>query len=203
MSKVWIYLTDDLSGPDDIFVRENIKHLPLIRQEKCARYQHNVDKRACILSYLLLAKGLREQYGIGSCGEFVYNEHGKPYLKDYPQVYFNLSHCKQGVVCALADVEVGIDIQDIRPFNIDVARRVCCDKEMLELYESGDPARIFCRIWTEKESYAKANGVSVFSVLQQDLPVKRTAYLETMHYCMSLCCKENGGEAVCEIVKVP
>ena len=201
MSKAWIYFYNDFSEPDESFIKENIRSLPLFRQEKCARYRHNSDKRACIISYQLLVKGLREQFGLATGGEFVYNKHGKPYLSDYPHIFFNLSHCKSGVVCALADVEVGIDIQDVRPYDTDLARRVCSENELRVLSESDEPAKQFCRIWTYKESYAKAEGISVFAVLRQDLPGGRAAYQETGEYCMTLCGKGVQEEIMCQIIQ--
>jgi len=193
MSKLWVYLLDDFSGLDDHYVREQYRRLPLFRRKQCAGYLQDRDKRACILSYQLLVRGLREQYGLESSGKFIYNQHGKPYLKDYPHIFFNLSHCRTGIACALADIEIGVDIQDIRPYSIDVARRVCSDKELRELSLSGEPARLLCRQWTKKESYAKAEGISVASVLRQDLQGSWVVYRESGTYCMTLCCK--GGQA--------
>jgi len=194
MNKTLVYLFDDFSGLGEGFVRENFIDLPFFRQERCDRYRRDSDKRACIISYRLLEKGLREQYGLEASGEFIYSKYGKPYLKDHPDVFFNMSHCKSGVTCAVADIEVGVDIQDIRPFSIDIAKRVCSESELRELCVSGDPARLFCKIWTEKESYAKAEGISVYSVLKRDLPGSPAAYRETADYCMTLRCRgETGG----------
>jgi len=200
MSNIWIYLIDNLSGEDDGFIEENMRSLPKFRQEQCARYRCDSDKRACIVSYQLLLKGLQEQYGLGASGDFTYGSQGKPYLKDYPHIFFNLSHCRNGVVCAVADTAVGIDIQDIRPFSMEVARRVCSEREISELSISEEPARLFCRIWTEKESYAKAEGIGVAAVFRQDIPRRWTAHREAVDYCMTLCCKEIQDEVKCQII---
>jgi len=192
---MWVYLFDDFSALDENFIDKNLENLPQSRQEKCARYRYDSDKKACIVSYMLLSKGLRVQYGLQSSGEFCFNQHGKPYLKDHPHIFFNLSHCKYGAVCALADTEVGVDIQDIRPYDAKLARRVCSEREMQVLSLSKDPARLFCRIWTEKESYAKAEGISVVTVFRKDLPDKPAAYRETDNYCMTLRCKGSQCEA--------
>ena len=194
MSAVWLYLCDDLPAPGSGFVAEHLPRLPPFRQEKCARYHRDSDKIACIVSYLLLSKGLREHYGLESSGEFSCNRHGKPYLKDHPEVFFNLSHCKCGVACALANVEVGVDIQDVRPFSASLARRICSEREQRELSASADPAKLFCRFWTEKESYAKAWGISVVTLFGKDLPGGAAAYRETGDYCMTLRCKDTQGE---------
>ena len=39
-----------------------------------------------------------------------YGEYGKPYLAS-GDLFFNLSHCGDMVVCAVCDREVGVDIQ--------------------------------------------------------------------------------------------
>jgi len=42
--------------------------------------------------------------------EIVYNEYGKPYLKDI-DIYFNISNSKNVSVCVISNREIGIDIQ--------------------------------------------------------------------------------------------
>ena len=170
MNKINIYLFDKVDSLDGGFINKNLHRLPMLRQQQCIKYRNIINKNACIIAYLLLEKGLKEQYGIVEPIAFIYNEYGKPYLKDYPHIFFNISHCKCGVICAIADFEIGIDIQDIQPFNIDIVRRVCCENELRQLSESDNPARLFCEIWTKKESYAKAKGISVADILKHDLP---------------------------------
>ena len=170
--------------------------IPPFRQEQCVRYRQGIDKRNCILAYLLLEQGLREQYGITTPVSFVYNEHCKPYLREYPNIFFNISHCKYAVACALADFEVGVDIQDIRPIDWDVARRVCSENELRELEKADDPARLFCKIWTEKEAYAKAKGLGVDSVLRRDLSLNGLTHWERERYCITVCCEGSKNEII-------
>jgi len=186
MHSVYIYLFDDMDSLGEDFVSNNLHRLPAFRQEQCLRHRKETDKQACILAYLLLEKGLNEQYGISRPPEFTYNEHGKPYLRDTPFIFFNLSHCKHGVICALSDIEIGIDIQDIRPFDIDVASRVCSNKELKQLAGSDDPALSFCKIWARKESYAKAKGISIANVLKHDLTCEEFKEWESQNYCIAL-----------------
>lgn len=42
--------------------------------------------------------------------------HGKPYLSDYPNVHFKLSHSGHFVACAICGRTVGLDIQKLRPY---------------------------------------------------------------------------------------
>ena len=186
MGKVCIYICDDIDGLGDDFISENIHRLPAFRQNKCNRYRQDADKKSCILSYLLLSEGLRERYGISEHVEFTCNERGKPYLKDYTHIFFSISHCKSGVACAVADFEIGIDMQDMRPFDIAVAKRVCSQKELRRLAADENPARGFCRMWTRKESYAKARGIGIMDVLKHDLDDTGFIDWETPDYCVSL-----------------
>ena len=186
MRKAYIYICDDIDGLGEGFVPENIHRLPVFRQDKCNRYRQDADKKSCILSYLLLSEGLREQYGISGHVEFTCNERGKPYLKGYPHIFFSVSHCKKGVACAVADFEIGIDMQDMRPFDIAVAKRVCSQKELRQLADAENPARGFCSMWTRKESYAKARGIGIADILKHDLDDTGFIDWETTDYCVSL-----------------
>jgi len=167
------------------FASENLHRLPAFRRKQCVKYRKENDKNACILAYLLLKKGLGEQYGLMHSPEFIYSEHGKPYLRETPHIFFSFSHCRHGVVCALADFEIGVDIQDIRPFNIDIARFVCSENELIQLNESENPSKLFCMIWAKKESYAKSNGIGVSNVLRRDFQDEGFFKFEHINYCIS------------------
>jgi 4'-phosphopantetheinyl transferase len=41
---------------------------------------------------MLLRHALQENFGINKHIEFTDGDHGKPYLRDYPRIYFNISH---------------------------------------------------------------------------------------------------------------
>ena len=188
MNSINIYLYDDMVSLKDDFIAENLINLPKFRQEQCNRFRQYHDKRNCILAYTLLMQGLKEQYGITDPISFVYNEYGKPYLYEYPHIFFNISHCKSGVVCALAEIEIGIDIQCIRPFDWKVAQRVCSKSELLLLKEADNPEHLFCKLWTRKEAYAKSTGVCLSSVFQTDFTNFEKVGFETWEeddYCIS------------------
>ena len=91
-----------------------------------------------------------EQLGIA------YDEYGKPYFIELPDIHFSISHCKGLSALTLDCVKVGLDAENIRPFSLKAAKRVCSMKE-LELIESSlEPERDFFRLWALKESYIKA-----------------------------------------------
>lgn len=91
-------------------------------------------------------------------------ELGKPFLKNYPQVHFNISHGKDMVVCGVGTSPLGVDVEAIRPVKRSMSRRVLTPGEQVFLEESekngGENGwyRDFFRLWTLKESYVKAVG---------------------------------------------
>lgn len=120
----------------------------------------------------LLRRALRERYGIG-CGEgrmpeLVEGAHGKPYLKEYPLIHFNISHCMGLAVLAIGDCVVGIDAECVRPYREPLLKRVLSDAELRQMEEAGESEReeLFFRFWTLKESYVKAVGCGITVPLQ-------------------------------------
>ena len=188
MIDVYVYLFDQLETLGDSFVEKNICKMPESRREYCLRYRRIADRQTCVVSYLLLLRGLNEKYGITGPVEFERNAQSKPYLKDYPRIYFNISHCGSGAVCAVSDFEIGIDIEEIHPFDPGVARLVCTAGELRRLDESAEKERLFCRIWTGKECYAKAWGISVADILGSEPPAGEILRREWDKYMVALCC---------------
>lgn len=93
--------------------------------------------------------------------EYGYGPQGKPYFKDYPDIHFSLSHSGKMAVLALADSEVGIDVQEFRGFQEKVAKRFYHEEEykMLEAVSEAEAKEmLFYKIWTCKEGYIKYTG---------------------------------------------
>lgn len=106
----------------------------------------------------LLSRGLDAEYGIRSRPVLIRNSFGKPSLSGNSRIHIGIAHCRGAVATILSDSPVGIDIEEVRPFDVRTARRVLGERELDELLRSGDPDRSFFRYWTLKESYVKALG---------------------------------------------
>ena len=125
----------------------------------------------------LLSRGLKEKYGLelrteeNPEGEVSISKgpHGKPYLEGYPGIYFNISHCDGLAVCGIGDAELGIDVEVIRPYKENLARRVLAEEELEQLAQCGEEERAerFIRFWTLKESYVKAVGCGMGILLRE------------------------------------
>jgi len=145
--------------------------LPLVsaqRREQALQYKHVLGQFCCLKSWLMLYEEIRE-LGISELGDFLYNEHGKPYLEHGP--YFSISHCKEGIAVVIDETPVGIDIEHIRHADEDLIARVMNEEERLAIRELG--MREFTRLWTQKEAIVKAQGTGIvsFEQLQKTLEI--------------------------------
>lgn len=97
---------------------------------------------------------MREQYTLGNFG--------KPYLLDYRDIFFNISHCDGWVSILLFDHPVGIDIERIGYVSNAMVKKVLTENEMLYLDRFKEDEKKykfeFYRFWTLKESYLKCIG---------------------------------------------
>ena len=132
------------------------------RQEKILRHRFPQDRLLSLGAGLLLDQGLQAW---GLCereAALEYRHNGKPYLRDYPDRYFNLSHSGNMVMAAFSCREVGCDIEQIRPARMDVAARFFTEEERMELSREclteEERNRRFARYWTIKESVLKVTG---------------------------------------------
>ena len=83
-----------------------------------------------------------------------------------PEIFFNLSHCRETVVCAISDQPVGVDVELIRPYKESLARYTMNDDELSAIESSPDPARTFIRYWTMKEAALKLIGTGISNDLK-------------------------------------
>ncbi len=118
------------------------------------------------MAHAFLGELLKKHYGIEHI-RLEKGEHGKPFLPDYPQIHFNLSHCKGLIVCGFSDSEIGVDAELIRPYNGRAAKRVFASEEMERVMNSSCPDEDFFRFWTLKEALGKNLGTGLFSSLSE------------------------------------
>ena len=175
-----VYIFDRLDQYTDEAYEAHLASLPTWRREKALQYKKLDDRKRSALAFVLLQHALYEEYGITEIPEFVYNEFGKPSLPNLP-IHFSLSHCKDAVACAVSDHNIGIDVENIVPYNPDVARRVCTAAELEMLTQSEDKDADFIKLWTMKEAISKYEGMGVslpFSEIVTDRYSLSTHYAE-------------------------
>ena len=126
--------------------------------ERAARFATPVLRRRYLRSHAALRAILSSVTGAPL--EFAFHEKGKPYLVSAPEVRFNLAHSHEmALVAVTRDVEIGVDIEQIRklPEYVAIAQR---------FFPAGHPApssvRDFFRHWTRFEALLKAHGAGLY-----------------------------------------
>ena len=152
-----IYLFQELHTFSAQSFSQSLQLLPPGRREYALHFKQPEDQKRSALAWLLLAYGLRKEYGIEDVPEFQKTASGKPFFPGKNMPYFNLSHSSDFVGCALHHREIGLDIQKITEPRDSLIRRVCTTEELAELHTSLD----FCRVWAMKESAVKLTGEGI------------------------------------------
>jgi len=88
-----------------------------------------------------------------------YRHSGKPFIRSQPDLYFNVSHCRDYAVFALSSQEVGIDIEYCQA-TLDIKKMlyVFSPAEKKILHQFDYQKNVFFELWTRKEAWAKLHG---------------------------------------------
>jgi 4'-phosphopantetheinyl transferase len=94
---------------------------------------------------------------------FAKHNHNKPYLADFPQVQFNLTHSEDVALCAITlNTPLGIDVEYHQSSTdmLGVAERFFSPDEFQFLIQlpASQQAQGFFNAWTRKEAFIKAIG---------------------------------------------
>lgn len=160
------------------------------RREQALRFRFELGQRQCVLAYQLLARALREEYGVTELPTFHYGEHGKPLLVGHPEIHFSLSHCRVAVACAVDRQPVGIDVESVREYSPQLARYTMSDAELAEIGRAPDAAVAFTRLWTRKEALLKLTGEGLRNDMKTVLDAAdryRFTTVERPGYVYTLC----------------
>jgi 4'-phosphopantetheinyl transferase len=146
------------------------------RVEKIMKCFNPAEKRRSLGAALLIMQGLENYLAEKKISfdlkqlEYEYEENGKPRFKQFPEIYFNISHSGDYVVCAFSKEPVGIDIQQMNENATKIASRYYskAEQEQLEMssrkvnytpkQQEKEKMELFFWLWTAKESYIKYTG---------------------------------------------
>lgn len=141
--------------------QELLSLLPFDRQEKVNRYLKNEDKWRSLLGEVLVRKKLAQRmHLLPEEIRFETNAYGKPFVTGEGACEFNVSHSASWVAIALSAAPIGIDVQQMKPINLQIADRFFSEQERQELFQLPEANQLECffRYWAYKESYIKAVG---------------------------------------------
>ena len=182
-----LYINDQI---EKINMEEMLAVIPSQRREQALRFKHEQGQRLCVAAYLLLSEALRTEYGIKEYPLFEYDVHGKPFIVRYPEIHFNLSHCREAVACVVADHPVGIDVESIGRYNDSLLHYTMNNQEVEAISNALQPEVAFIRFWTMKEALLKKTGEGIRNnmkdVLQGDEPFTTIINTTKGYICTAL-----------------
>lgn len=135
--------------------------------ERFNRYKSPRDQKSFLVTRGILREVLSlYTYFSPEKIQFQYGHHGKPSLKENG-LQFNISHSDNMAVFALANTNIGIDIQKKKaPINDAVAKRFFTENEFELLISLNEDEKIkkFYELWSEKEATIKLFGEGIFAL---------------------------------------
>lgn len=157
---LYLYFANSEVISKRISLEELMTDLPEQVREKALRYRFKLDAYNFVLGRKMLQQGLI-RFGLppSLMGDLTYNHYGKPQL---PPVYFNISHSRNLVACALTQVcPVGIDLEVDHELDLAIFQSYFCQEVWENIYRAPDPVARFFFFWRRKESILKALGVGL------------------------------------------
>lgn len=161
-----IYIDDHIN---DFDLQAALAEISEQRREQALSFRFEQGQRTCVLAYLLLKKGLQQEYDIWENPLFEYGEHGKPSIVGHPEINFNLSHCREAVVCAISNHPIGIDVECIREYHESLVDYTMNEAEQAVIKAAPQPDVAFIRRWTMKEARLKLTGEGISDNLKNVL----------------------------------
>ncbi len=115
--------------------------------------------RQSVVGEILLYKLLKENNIDYDSINVQYNNNGKPYIENY-QIYYNIGHDNDMVICAINSSLIGVDILKVKKIKLGIMNTFCTKDELnnitnlIELY----------KVFTMKEAYIKLLGMTISDI---------------------------------------
>lgn len=128
-------------------------------EQKLFNSIQNINAKKRKLFGRLILRDVATLFEINEAEIKCYTNLGKPIFKSSSHLNFNISHSGNLVVCcATIDSPVGIDIEFIRPVNIEIYSNYFDFNEWHYITNSAYPEIEFLKLWVRKEAIIKADG---------------------------------------------
>ncbi len=142
--------------------------LPRWRRRRLERLRYAAAREAS-LSAGLLWRYAMEEHGVHPEEPVRFLQAGKPVFAQRDDMYFSLSHSGPYAMCAVSDQHIGVDVQQIKPVHLSVARRFHFrERDWLADQPQAEQNTAFFRIWARKEAWVKAVSHDQLLTLDQE-----------------------------------
>lgn len=146
-----------------------LAELPRSMINTVQRYKRWEDRQATLFGKLLLKHAfdcIHHNKDFQCLENMEYTHQGKPYIEGFCS--FNISHSGVIIVLAVSDTgEVGIDVEKIRPIQVDNYLRYLPELSEFEHFSDSERVVRFYDCWTMKEAVLKGEGCGLLSPLEQ------------------------------------
>jgi phosphopantetheinyl transferase len=156
-TNVVVYLADTRSHDCEALAGQ----LCRASRERLVHLTHPRRRAQFILGRCLLGRALREKYPVLATGWRLEVIGGKPHLIGAGAPEISLSHSREQVACALAQVAIGLDVEYCRERDFPaLAEQICSPEEWrrFRLLPAAVVNEHFYRLWTLKEARFKLDG---------------------------------------------
>ena len=150
-----------------------------LKKERIDRFRFFDDKKRSVAGDMIVKTALAEFCGVSAENIVIEtDENGKPYPVNI-NLHFNISHAEDYVVCVVSDNKIGVDIEKIKPVNLNIAKRFFNEEEQIYIFghkphkenfeqePTKDLLKRFFEVWTAKEAFLKYLGVGLTENLQE------------------------------------
>jgi 4'-phosphopantetheinyl transferase len=157
-------------------MKNNITYYVIINKKDIPVFEYSETKQArFVLSKLLSYFNIVEP-------DIIISNNGKPYFKD-SNIFFNYSHSKNYIACAVSLSELGIDIEEKeRTISDAVSKKYLNNIDKYKRLE----------YWVKKEAYSKLKGIGLSIGLQNiNLDNDKNIFLNSNNYLCSIYSNNN------------
>lgn len=184
-----------LTGLNKLKLEDVLKFVEFMPKERIAKFERTVKqekKIECVISYLFLCSVLKKNNILKKPGNIDYGKK-RPVitLKENERVYFNISHSNNIIIVGLSHNKIGVDVEQIKDFNLKLAEKICTKKEFFKLLHSFNKKETFYLIWTKKEGFCKLKLKSIFFnfKLINSFKLKNSSSFKFKDYLININCK--------------
>lgn len=117
-------------------------------QQRLNHHKVPVKRREATFAYGLLYQMVRNR--LGYAPEMAVTATGKPYFLG-ERLHVSISHTKGAAMAAVAEVSVGVDIEQIRPVSTHFMNR----------FADTDDINLFFQTWVQREAVGKCLGTGI------------------------------------------
>ncbi len=141
------------------YFSELLKQVPKIFREDITKYIREEDRLTHLIGKILLTNAIK-RYNLPL--DIEYTCFGRPFIRNYPNTDFNISHSKDLVACVITEnTRIGIDVEYKKEIEISDYKMVFTTDEWNSIITSNNPTLSFYENWSKKECIAKAEGIGL------------------------------------------